>query len=142
MTFNLTKRELRFQVQRTYYDLIRDRQSLTIQQARVKAAEKSLLFVKEKDSSPVDISVSQVQLSERKLDVIRNEIAISSTLDELKRLMGYPVEKELKVAETFKFSTFKYDLKKDIDDSLVKHEDFLNAEKPSYQTRQSLSDRW
>lgn len=124
----LDERQLRFQIQRTYYNLIRDRQSLTIQQARVKAAEQSLLFVKEKDSSPVDISVSQVQLSERKLAVIQNEIAISSTLDELKRLMGFPVENELKVAEAFKFSTFSYDLKKDIEFSLEKHEDFLNAE--------------
>lgn len=123
----LNERQVRFQVQRSYYALIRDRQSLSIQKTRVKAAEQSLLFVKEKDSSPVDISVSQVQLSERKLAVIQNEIAISSTLDELKRLMGFPVQDQLEVSDKFQFATFDYKLQEDIDHSLAKHEDFLNS---------------
>lgn len=119
------KRNIGFQVKRSFYNLIRDYQSLSIQERRLERAKKNLEHAIEREK-PQDIITAQIEIPENELALVRAKSGIEQKLDSLKSLIGMPMSEEISIDTAFEYKIFNTDLERDMNFSINQHEDFLN----------------
>jgi len=122
---NLLKRQLLSRVSAAFYKTIRDLQSKTIQERRLERARRNLEMTIER-GKPLDIITARIQIPENELAVVQTERAIANDLQNLKVLVGMPVEETLAISDDFAFQLQNTDLEEDIAYALENHEEFLN----------------
>lgn len=120
-------RELSYKLKRTFYRLIRNQQTLRINQMRLERAKKNLEHAIERQR-PLDIATARTEVPENEAAVLRAERLIASSLDELKELMGMNVLFDIDIDTTFEFATKPVDANDDIVFCYGNHEDILNSE--------------
>ena len=119
------KRELAYQIQRSFYLIIRDYQSVSIQERRVQRAKKNLQHALEREK-PQDIITAKIDVPKNEMELIRANRGIEQRLDDLKGLMGMPIQEKLEIKTDFEYLVYKTDLEKDIQFAFNYGEDFLN----------------
>lgn len=119
------RRSLAFQIKRSFYRVIRDYQSLSIQERRLVRAKKNLEHAIERER-PQDIITAKIEVPENELALIRSRSGIEQRLDSLKNLIGMPIEEQLLIDTTFEYKIFNTDLDRDKEFSFQQQEDFLN----------------
>ncbi len=119
------KRQIRLEVRRGFYQLVRASQALGVQETRLAAARKNLEGARLREN-PVDIATAQLEVPEREQAVLVAKRAIIKAEDSLKLLVGKTA------AEPMSFDTrfdFKFDNVSPAQDLLVAQshdESFLN----------------
>jgi len=121
------ERELSYRVKRNFYRLIRNKQTLRINQMRLERARKNLEHAVERQR-PLDIATARTEVPENEAAVLRAERLIASSLDELKELIGMEMLFALSLDTTFAFAESEFDISDDIIFCYANHEDILNAE--------------
>lgn len=124
-TVNLEKRRIISQIKPAFYQIIRDTQSLKIQERRLETARRNLAHARERER-PLDIATAEIQVPENELSVLRQKRNIESGLNRLKELMGFPVEDPLELNLDFDFELVTINVDEDIRYAIENHEDFLN----------------
>jgi len=81
------KRQIRLDVRRGFYQLVRASQALGIQETRLAAARKNLEGARLREN-PVDIASAQLEVPEREQAVLGAKRAITKAEDSLKLLLG------------------------------------------------------
>ena len=102
------QRQLVLDVKRKYYQIIRDKRSLTIQQRRLERSRKNLEHAIEREK-PLDIITARIEVPRNELTVVVAERAIQTGLDGLKVSIGMPVEEVLAIIEEFEFQAVETD---------------------------------
>ena len=119
------QRQLVLDVKRKYYQIIRDKRSLTIQQRRLERSRKNLEHAIEREK-PLDIITARIEVPRNELTVVVAERAIQTGLDGLKVSIGMPVEEVLAIIEEFEFQAVETDAATDLAYAIEHHELFLN----------------
>jgi len=131
------ERELAYRVKQNYYLLIRNHQTLRINEMRLARARKNLEHAEERQR-PLDIATARIEVPDNEAGVLRAERQIRSAEDSLKLLIGMDVEKEMAFDTAFEFAERQIDIRADIASSITNHEDIINA---GLQKRQ-LENEW
>jgi len=131
------ERELVYRVKQNYYVLIRNHQTLRINEMRLARARKNLEHALERQR-PLDIATARIEVPDNEAGVLRARRQIQSAEDNLKLLVGMDVEKEMAFDTAFDFSERAIDVQADIAFCVTNHEDIINA---GLQKRQ-LEDEW
>jgi len=121
------ERELSYRVKQNVYGLIRNKQTLRINQMRLERAKKNLEHAVERER-PLDIATARTEVPENEAAVLRAERLIASSLDALKELIGMDVLFDLELDTTYDFSERNVNANDDIIFCYANHEDVLNAE--------------
>lgn len=124
---NLRRREVRFQVKRAFYQILRNYQTLRIQESRLERARRNLENARIREESLIDIARAEVEVPANEAAVIAAERQIESALDALKVIMGLLPQEELAVSEEFEFQVAPLDVTAAIQHACEFHEDFLNT---------------
>lgn len=122
---NREKRKIRERVKQRFYQIIREIQSLSIQERRLERAKKNLEAAELREK-PLNIITARIQIPDNELAVTRAKRNIQTSLDTLKELIGYSVDKPLTISEQFDFSIHHLNPEDDLDYALTHHEEFLN----------------
>lgn len=123
----LARRIQVFDVTRAYYAIVRSVQTKKIQELRQESALKNLEHARERDN-PMDIATAELEVPEKRIAILHAERNRADALDNLKRAMGWPMEKELEIDVEFPFAFIDLDPGRDRDFLLESHEDLLNLE--------------
>ncbi len=131
------ERELVYRVKQNYYVLIRNHQTLRINEMRLARARKNLEHALERQR-PLDIATARIEVPDNEAGVLRARRQIQSAEDNLKLLIGMDVEKEMAFDTAFDFGERAIDVQVDIAFCVTNHEDIINA---GLQKRQ-LENEW
>ena len=123
---NRYERELVYLVKQNYFRVVRNYQTLRVNELRLERAVKNLEHAKERER-PLDIATARIEVPETEAGVLRAKRQIKSALDDLKLLIGMEVQSNLVVDTEFAFVPRDLDVQSDIDFALENHEDLLNA---------------
>jgi outer membrane protein len=121
----LAERNIRFRVQRQFYRIIRNIQSLAIQERRLERSKKNLEHAIERDI-PLDIATAKIEIPETQLNVIAAKRQIESELDVLKITMGMPPEKVINISNDFDYHPAKLKVSDDLFFAEKNEETFVN----------------
>ncbi|MEN9362483.1 MAG: hypothetical protein RL095_4018 [Verrucomicrobiota bacterium] len=119
------KRQIRLEVRRSFYQLVRASQALGVQETRLAAARKNLEGARIREN-PVDIATAQLEVPEREQAVLAAKRAILKAEDNLKLLIGKSPGEALAFDTRFEF---RFDTVSPAQDLLVaqgRDELFLN----------------
>jgi len=119
------KRRLVYLVKRQFYRVIREVQSLSIQERRLERAKKNLEHARERER-PLDITTAEIEVPDNQLQVIRRERSIQAAEDALKELMGMEIEEALALDLDFNFALTQVEVREDIRYATENQEDFVN----------------
>jgi outer membrane protein TolC len=119
------RRQLVLEVRQAFYQVIRDLQSLPVQERRLERARKNLEQALEREK-PLDISTARIEIPANELAVLAAQRAIATGLDNLKVVVGLPVTDELQVREDFAFRLVQNRVADDLDYAAEHDEEFLN----------------
>jgi len=119
------ERDMVRRVMRQYYDLQRARQTLVIRQRRVEIAQANLEHAIARED-PLDIANAQLNVPTSEAALLRSEREINTALDELKRLIGAPLDAPVEITGEVVFESREVDVESDIKRSEVSHETVLN----------------
>lgn len=119
------KRRLVFEVKRQFYRVIREVQSLTIQERRLERAKKNLEHARERER-PLDITTAEIEVPDNQLQVVRRMRSIEAAKDRLKELMGMEIDATLALNLDFQFELTQVEVQQDIGYAIENHEDFVN----------------
>lgn len=118
-------RQLRLQVTRAYYQVVRSRQTLDIQLRQLERARQNRERAVERDRL-LDIANADIQVSENEDRVLQAQMDIKAVKDNLKRVIGMPVTNQIEVTDEFALKIQPQDLDADWDFAQKEHVDFLN----------------
>jgi len=99
---NKEKRRIIFQVKQAYYRIIRDSQTLKIQQLKLARAEKNLEHAIDREK-PLDIAIAHIEVPEEKAVELRAIQNIESSLDLMKELIGLDMNMPFDTAKEFEY---------------------------------------
>ena len=119
------KRNIKFRVQRQFYRIIRNVQSLAIQERRLARSKKNLEIAIERDK-PLDIATAKIEIPETELNVLAAKRRIETEFDSLKVLMGMPPNNQIKVKEAFDYKPSNIDVEDDLFFAEKNEESFVN----------------
>jgi len=119
------RRQLALEVKTAFYQIIRDLQSLPVQQRRLERARKNLEQAIEREK-PLDINTARIEIPASELAVLAAQRTIATGLDSLKVVIGMPVTEELQIAESFEFRPAQTDVTADLEYATGHDEEFLN----------------
>lgn len=122
---NRKKREIAYRVQKRYHEVIGDLHYVDILRQKRSVAERNLEHAELRED-PLDIATAKIQIPETELDIIQAERDIKNNIDQLKILMGMPVDSSLQLDQNFTFRRVEYDLEKDLRFALENDEEFIN----------------
>lgn len=125
-TLALEERRLVFQTKRDFYQIVRNLQTLHIQQLRTERSERNLEIAVLKED-PLDIATARLQVLEDEISVIRASQAVSNALEVLKVRIGMPVAEPFAIDEQFAFAPVPVDLDHALEFALEHHESIRNA---------------
>ena len=119
------KRQLVLEVKRAFYQIIRDIQSLPVQERGVERAKKNLQQAIEREK-PLDINTARIQVPENELSLLAAQRVIAAGLDSLKVTLGMPVTEDLRIQEVFEFRPVQTTVQADLDYASEHDEELLN----------------
>ena len=119
-------RSVLFQIKRNFFRVLRNMETLTIQERRLKRSEKNLEHALEREE-PMDIATAKLEVPSSELSVLSSKMTIQAALDDLKQEMGMSLTEELTLSKEFDFSFSELDFESDLQHCLTSHEDLLNA---------------
>ncbi len=119
------RRQLALDVKAAFYRIIRDLQSLPVQQRRLERARKNLEQAIEREK-PLDINTARIEIPASELAVLAAQRALATGLDNLKVVIGMPVTEELGIDESFEFRLAQTDVTTDLEYAAAHDEEFLN----------------
>lgn len=119
------RRQLGLEVKQAFYQIIRDLQSLPVQERRLERARKNLEQAIEREK-PLDINTARIEIPQSELSVLAAQRAIATGLDGLKVAIGMPVADELQILESFEFRPVQTNVAADLDYAAEHDEEFLN----------------
>lgn len=131
------ERELVYRVKQNYYLLVRNHQTLRINEMRLERARKNLEHALERQR-PLDIATARIEVPDNEAGVLRARRQIQSAEDSLKLLIGMDMEEDAAFDTAFAFGERKIDIRTDTAFSVANHEDIINA---GLQKRQ-LENEW
>jgi len=120
------ERELVYQVKRSFYRVVRNYQTLRINELRLERARKNLEHAIERER-PLDIATARIEVPENEASVLRARRQIDSAIDDLKILIGMPVKEDLVLDTAFTFAERDVELGGDVAFAHENHEAILNA---------------
>ncbi len=118
-------RQLKLQVVRAYYRVVRSKQTLDIQRRQLDRAKQNKVRAVERDRL-LDIANADIQVSENEDRVLQAELDITSAKDNLKRVIGMRIDKVIDVSGEFSITITKNNLIKDWEFAQKNHVDFVN----------------
>ena len=118
-------RQLRLQITRAYYRVVRSKQTLGIQERQLERAKTNRERAVERDRL-LDIANADIQVSDNKDRVLQAKLDIEEALDGLKREIGMPIEEDIDVSDTFEITIQEVDLADDWQYAQKNHVDFIN----------------
>jgi outer membrane protein TolC len=119
------RRQVVLEVKRAFYQIIRDLQSLPVQERRLERAKKNLEQAIEREK-PLDINTARIEIPASELSVLAAQRAIATGLDSLKVAIGMPVTDELQIMQSFEFRPVQTGVSADLDYATEHDEEFLN----------------
>ena len=131
------ERELVYRVKQDYYGLIRNHQTLRINELKLARSRKNLEHALERER-PLDIATAKIEVPESEAGVLRARRQIQSALDELKLLIGMDVARDIEIDASFEFAEHKLDVGADTAFAVTNHEDILNAQLEKKQRENEL----
>jgi outer membrane protein TolC len=119
-------RSVLFQIKKSFFRVLRNMETLTIQERRLKRSEKNLEHALEREE-PMDIATAKLEVPSSELSVLSSKMTIQAALDDLKEVMGMPLRDALTLSKEFDFSFTEINFESDLKSCLESHEDLLNA---------------
>ena len=119
------KRKIRFHIQRHFYRVIRNLQSLEIQKSKL-ARSKRNLEIAEVNEKPLDITTAKIDIPDTELSILSVEKNIATELDSLKVTMGMLTDQSIAIVEDFTYQVEKFAIKEDLLFAERNEEKFVN----------------
>ncbi len=122
---NRKKRELAYRVRKQYFVVVGDLHSMHILKQKLAIAKRNLEHAVLRED-PLDITNAKIEIPETELEILTAERNIAGNIDELKLLIGMPVNTPLRLDKTFTFTRMAYDLETDVRFALENDETLIN----------------
>lgn len=124
-TVHRYRRELAFRVRRAFYAILRDYRTVRIWDLREDRARRNLEHAQERDN-PLDIANAELELPDIQASLLRAKRAIDTSIDNLKLLIGMPLDNAFEIERDFTFSEQEINIEADLAYCFENHEDILN----------------
>lgn len=116
------RRELLADVRKRYYQVLRNRQTLTAREFQLERARRNLASAVAREE-PLDIATAQIEVPENEANVLRARRAILSALDALQEAIGLPFDQVLDVLPGHAFQPETIEAAADLAWCLSSHEE-------------------
>lgn len=123
---SLESRQLRLNVTRDYYAVLRSQITLHLRELQLESAKRNLEHARIKED-PLDIATAQLRVPESELDVIRAQRAIANGRLALSQRIGMPVAQPVAVDTQLVFQVSAVQMEQDLVYAMENHENILNA---------------
>ncbi len=124
-TCNQARRKLAQDIKLAYYGIISAQQSLMVKRRALSNAQRTLAMTREREK-PLDIITAEIRIPENELAVNSAQRTIQSGLENLKRLMGMPLDEPFDITGEFDFQLSDFSLADDLVWARDNLETFLN----------------
>ncbi|MBR0459926.1 MAG: TolC family protein [Victivallales bacterium] len=124
-TYHRARRKLAQDIKIAYYGIISAQQSLLVKQRALENAKRTLAMTREREK-PLDIITAEIRIPDNELSVNTAQRTIKNGLDNLKRLMGMPLDEPFDITGDFDFQLQNFDLEQDLVWARDNLETFLN----------------
>jgi outer membrane protein TolC len=123
---SLEERQLRLNVTRDYYAVLRNQITLHLRELQLESAKRNLEHAQIKED-PLDIATAKLRIPESELDVIRARRAIANGRLALSQRIGMPVAQPVSIDTQLVFNVRAIQMEQDLVTAMEDHETILNA---------------